>query len=311
MKYRDIIATANGNLRRSKLRTFLTVSAVFMGAFTLMLTTGIGAGLKVYVAEQVGAMGAKDMLLMSASQEDAENPFGDNKPKEYDPNAEQATSAFGLGKMLQPKDLETIEKTPGIEAVIPLYSAESEYLGVGDTRFATGVDQAIDGINQPMSVGRQVAGDAKNYEVTLPPNLVKPLGFANEQAALGKAVTFGFKDSTGTIFTLDAKVVGVQQKTIINSNSPSVNVAMMRDAYTRMTAGLPTYQVAIHEAAFARFDDKLSDEQLESLKKTLQDQGYDATTLADQLGVINSVITGITTFLNVFAAIALAAGSFG
>jgi putative ABC transport system permease protein len=276
-----------------------------------MLTTGIGAGLKTYVSEQVGAMGAEDLLLISAAQEDADNPFGGSEPKEYDPNDEATTSAFGLGKMLAPKDLTAIENTKGIEEVVPLYRANSDFIGYDGKRLVAGVDQVIEGINQPIRTGRQVAVDSKSYEVTLPPNLGKPLGFKSDQDALGKTVQFGFKDSAGELFTLDAKVVGIQEKTIINSNQPSVNTALMRDAYQRMTEGLPAFQVNSYEAAFARFDTSLSDTQLQTLKDQLQKDGYAASTLKDQLGIINGVITGITTFLNVFAAIALAAGSFG
>lgn len=85
MNYRDVIRTANSNLRKSKLRTILTVGAVFMGALTLMLTTGVGQGLKTYVDEQVSAVGAKDALIISVKTEGG-GPVSNDEPKEYDPN---------------------------------------------------------------------------------------------------------------------------------------------------------------------------------------------------------------------------------
>jgi putative ABC transport system permease protein len=282
-----------------------------MGAFTLMLTTGIGAGLKAYVGKEVGAVGAKDLLFVNAAQEDSDNPFGSSEPKEYNPDAEAATSAFGLGKMLQPKDIDKIKNTQGIKDVVPLYPANSEYISLGDKRLVGGVDQVIEGVNQPMRTGRQVNVNAITYEATLPPNFTKPLGFKSDQDAIGKTIGFGFKDSAGQPFVLTATVVGVQQKTLINSSQPSVNTALMRDAYQKMTAGLPTFQVNAYEAVFARFDSNLSESQLQALKDRLKENGYESSTLKDQLGIINGVIAGITTFLNVFAAIALAAGSFG
>ncbi len=45
----EIIKTANKNLWRHKLRTFLTVSAIFVGAFTLTMTNGLGDGLRDYI----------------------------------------------------------------------------------------------------------------------------------------------------------------------------------------------------------------------------------------------------------------------
>ena len=49
----NLIKTANRNLFRNKLRTFLTVVAIFIGAFTLTMTNGIGDGMRDYVESQV------------------------------------------------------------------------------------------------------------------------------------------------------------------------------------------------------------------------------------------------------------------
>ena len=46
MKFWDLIKIANRNLTRSKLRTFLTVMAVFIGSITLVMTNGLGDGLR-------------------------------------------------------------------------------------------------------------------------------------------------------------------------------------------------------------------------------------------------------------------------
>jgi putative ABC transport system permease protein len=83
MKYSDIIRTANANLRKSKLRTILTISAVFIGSLTLMLTSGVGAGLTAYVQEQVDAAGAKDAIIVTAKSEN-QNPVSGPESKKYD-----------------------------------------------------------------------------------------------------------------------------------------------------------------------------------------------------------------------------------
>ena len=49
MKLYDIIRMANSNLWRNKSRTLLTVLAVFIGAFTIMMTTGINTGVNNYI----------------------------------------------------------------------------------------------------------------------------------------------------------------------------------------------------------------------------------------------------------------------
>ena len=53
MRTWELIKTANRNLLRNKLRTFLTVTAIFVGAFTLTMTNGLGDGMRDYVESQV------------------------------------------------------------------------------------------------------------------------------------------------------------------------------------------------------------------------------------------------------------------
>ncbi len=311
MNYRDIVRTANANLRKSKLRTFLTISAVFMGALTLMLTTGVGAGLKTYVDEQVNAVGAKDALIVTVKTEGG-GPISNDNPKEYDPNKKQAIADFTRQPTLSKADLDKIASTQGVLSVQPFYSITPEYItSSGQRKYQVTIGQAVEGLNQPLKSGRLVKVNGEKYEVTLPPAFVSKLGFANDQAAVGKTVTMGFKDATGTIFTQEATVVGVQEKTLIMGNALNVNNTFAKAAYDRATLGVPDFQKDQYGLAVAKFDTNLSDQQLKDLKKTLADKGYDAKTLDDQLGIIRQVIDAITTFLNIFAVIALAAASFG
>ena len=55
MKKLDLIKTANSNLRRSKMRTFLTVFSIVIGAFTLAMSLGLGEGIRGYINSQIGA----------------------------------------------------------------------------------------------------------------------------------------------------------------------------------------------------------------------------------------------------------------
>ena len=55
MRVIDIAKTANRNLGRSKLRTFLTLLAIAIGTFTLALSIGLGQGVKNYISSQLGS----------------------------------------------------------------------------------------------------------------------------------------------------------------------------------------------------------------------------------------------------------------
>ena len=58
MKAVDLIGTAIANTFRSRTRTLLTILAIFVGAFTLTLTNGLGTGINAYIDDTVDGVGA-------------------------------------------------------------------------------------------------------------------------------------------------------------------------------------------------------------------------------------------------------------
>lgn len=309
MKYYDIIRTANANLFCSKLRTVLTMSAVFIGTLTLMLTTGVGNGLKAYVDKQVGSVGAKDQLMITPHNENA-NPFS-GKVQEYDPNRKVSAASGFAQQVLKDTDLKKVAEEKGIVQVTPIYPIAPDYITTGGKKYVASLSQTVEGLIQPMLSGRMVDQNGAAYEVTLPAEFVGPLGFKDNQAILGKTVIFGFTDAIGGHFTKEAKVVGVQEKTLINANQITGNLGLIKDVYATSTSGLgPTYEPQYFNA-FAKFSTPMSKTDLQNLKDRLKDKKYDAQTLDDALGILKQVINAITTFLNVFALIALAAATFG
>jgi putative ABC transport system permease protein len=309
MRFNDIIATANSNLRKSKLRTFLTISAVFIGSLTLMLTSGVGAGLKTYVDKQISAVGADDIIVISAKSQTNENPIANAEPTEYNPDA-RPTGEFGQ-TLLQSSDLEKIKKIEGIKSVEPLYNVRAEYVTTGDKKFAVQVSQTAEGVNYPVSDGRRVDVNSSASEVTIPSEYVSVLGFTDNTAALNQTATFGFKTATGQPFTKEATIVGVQETSIINGAQVATNIAFVREADAQANQGVPAFQRDQYAVAFAKFDNSYNEQQIEALKQRLLDAGLEGSTLNDQLGIITSIIDAITTFLNVFAGIALVAATFG
>ena len=310
MKTLDIISTANNNLRRSKLRTFLTSSAVFIGALTLMLTTGVGYGLRTYVEEQVNAAGAKDALIITAKQEGS-GPVSNDEATPYDPEKKSVGFGFAQGATLDQSDIETIRKTEHINSIEPLYMTPVEYLGNGERKYQAVVSQGLEGLNIPLSAGRLVNANGPDYEITIAPSLVSALGFESPEDAIDKEIEIAFKDSNGELFTYPVSIVGVQEKTFIQGNAMNISIALARAAFLRSTEGLPDFQRFQYITAVAKYDDSISAAELIELKIDLDEKGYSASTLDDQLGLVNMIINGITTFLNIFAGIALAAASFG
>src|SRR5690554_8137634 len=96
----DIIRTAVGNSLRSKLRTTLTVLAIFIGAFTLTVTSAIGTGVSSYIDDQIGAFGATDVLSVTKTAEDA--PAAGDGLAEYDPEKVSGGEFLGGAEFAPP-----------------------------------------------------------------------------------------------------------------------------------------------------------------------------------------------------------------
>ena len=64
MRFRDLLRIANRNLLRNKTRTLLTIMAIFVGSFTLIMTNGLGDGLKDYVERQVKNIEGNNILFV-------------------------------------------------------------------------------------------------------------------------------------------------------------------------------------------------------------------------------------------------------
>ncbi|MGH7921230.1 MAG: ATP-binding cassette domain-containing protein, partial [Candidatus Dormibacteraceae bacterium] len=64
MKAIDVVMIASSNMLRAKTRTLLTIIAIFIGALTITLTNGMGTGVEGYLNDQLGGLGATDVLFI-------------------------------------------------------------------------------------------------------------------------------------------------------------------------------------------------------------------------------------------------------
>ena len=92
MKALDILRTAIANSFRSRLRTTLTVIAIFIGAFTLTITNGLGTGINNYIDSQVASIGAPDVVTVTRPVEATDATTG---PQKYEPSSPGEVAADG------------------------------------------------------------------------------------------------------------------------------------------------------------------------------------------------------------------------
>lgn len=313
MNILDTTRTAIGNSFRSKLRTSLTVVAIFIGAFTLTITTAIGTGIASYIDAQIASIGAPDVLTITQAAADA--TALDDGPPPYDPEKAVAAPGFagdgsdyGAG-LLTAEDLESIRRIDGIlgaRAVVQVAPEFIEYDGNG--KFEVTVNPTIATINPQLAAGRQLSESGGN-QVLLMSSYLQNLGFASAERAVGETVVLGVKDYLGELHKVEATVVGVQNESLFGG-AMGLNQPLTERLRDIQTSGDPSGASGFYLAT-AVFDEAATEAQQAALKSDLADAGYSALTVADQIGQFQAVIGGIIGVLNAFAVIALIAAGFG
>ena len=315
MKTLDLIGTAVSNTFRSKTRTLLTILAIFVGAFTLSLTSGLGTGINAYIDDTVSGVGASDAMTVTAASDDAGGfGGGDSGPAEYDPDAVSGGIPGTSVSALTPDDISTLEGVEGVLRVDPTRSIAPDYIQAGDgDRYTATVGTLVPGQTTVLAAGDEPDDGADALQVAIPVEYVDALGFASDADALDQPVTIAITDAERTRHTIDATIVGVTEPALASPAGSSilVNHALSDALFHAQSTGLTEEEAQRYASATVWFDPDATEPQVDALKERLADAGYTGTTVADQLGTITTVIDGIVLVLNAFAVIALLAAAFG
>lgn len=316
MKTLDLIGTAVANTFRSKTRTILTILAIFVGAFTLTLTSGLGTGINAYIDDTVTAIGASDAMTVTKTSDGPTGVAADG-PVEYDPDAVASGQPGPPGSTviaLRPDDLETLAGIDGVLDVQPTRTISLDYIQAGDgTKYVIGVGALIAGQTIELAAGAEPDDASSELQLVLPIDFVEPMGLGNADEAIGKTVELTLTDAERTAHTFDATVVGVADNALVTPAGASIvpNEALSDALFDAQNIGVPAGQLDRYAQATIRFDPQATDDDIAALKDRLAAEGFTGSTVADQLGAFRTVIDGIVLVLNAFAVIALLAASFG
>jgi putative ABC transport system permease protein len=311
MNTADILGTAVGNSLRSKIRTTLTVVAIFIGAFTLTITSAIGTGVSDYIDTQIGAFGAKDVLSVTKAAEDAAP--AEEGPAKYDPADAIVGADFTQfeTEALTEGDLDTIRAVDGVLDVSAVQQVNPRYVEFdGNGKYLLDVNATANLTTPDLAAGEQLDNTGAEAQILLVSTYVDVLGFPDAEAAVGEAVRIGIVDYSGTMHEVDATVAGVQNESLLASGA-ALNQALLDELYTTQNIGQPAASSEGSILATARFAPDATDAQVDEIQAALEDEGFTAATVADQIGIIQTVVDGIVAVLNAFAVIALIAAGFG
>lgn len=312
MRFFDLLRTANHNLFRNKMRTFLTILAIFIGSLTIILNAAINTGVNAFIDEQTASLGGENYILITAkssldSMSSAGNFMGGGEPAKYNPDATIDS--------LSEKDLDKLAKVDGLiaDSFQKARMTSVEYITRKDIneKYQIQVGKTLPGdFNIAMTTGEIPALDSKGYKIALQSGYPAVLGFASDEEAVGKSVTLATKDAmSGELKEFNATVTGVIAPGVVAINESIVSPDLEKAIYKENVKYYPEDQKESFYMVQAQFDNQRFSE--DEIKDALEKAGYTGITISDMMGMIRSFFDVIMVVFMIFGAIALLAAAIG
>ncbi|MBL3700937.1 ABC transporter permease [Leucobacter luti] len=303
MTARELTTQALRNAFRRPGRALLSILAIMIGAFTLTVTGGLGAGITGYIADQVEALGSRDIILVTGAP-----PLTalDRKSLEPYDEATAAASPSAESRALSNRDAQVLEGLPGVTRVIMSPELNPQYFkGPSGDRFRFTYGGFVPDKTTRLVAGRQLDYASEEPEIVLPEHATAPLGFPSPEAALGRSITTSFADADHRVHELTVTVVGIQLRSLIGGNQPYANEPYERLAERATFGGGPNAMPEWFPMATVVSSD------VAASAAAIRAAGLAATTTSDTMGDIESVTSGVLLTVNVLAVIAIVAALFG
>lgn len=300
MNLLDLIRIANGNLFRSKLRTFLTISAIFVGALTLTLTFALGEGASQYLNRQLGNVSAPGVFYVTPHWEQSAG-FSSTDTGEYQPDSNQQSVV-----MLRENDITALQNMPGVEYARADYTLQGEYLARDNNskKFTARNVAQFNGMSLDLAAGRSLqASDKKS--VIVPEDFIGKLGFASAEEMINTTVTFAYKNIQDEVIETPLTIVGVMKKSLITQGNIYIDESSAKQMAKDQGQDQQFY------ATVVKFKDGSVASEPQQ-KQTISEAGnFRAVSIKEQISSLTSIISAITAGLSLVGAIALFAASFG
>ena len=316
MKVLDIIHDANANLWRSKLRSFLTILAIFVGSFTIILNSAINAGVNDFMDKQIANMGGEGYLEMMPTEayESAMSMMGNSGPQEYTEDKDSANAST----YIKDEQIEKAKKIDGVKVFKALPNSSADYVTSKktDKRYRINLNLVVDGIDFDMSngVAPNTADDAP-YEIAINEDLAKALGYENVADIVGETIQIAVPKNLACYTAIkrsecqeivDVKVSGTQAPGILSMGGSRANVVLWNKVNAINYEGMPAETNRSYMATADVDPDKIDD-----IKAELEKIGLKAMSVEDEAGMFQSFFDAILIVFNIFGGIALVAASIG
>lgn len=338
MKTIDIIKRAGRNLRRAKMRTFLTSVAIAVGGFAIMASLMAGEGARQYVDRIIssnidpnGLIIAKDEKLVSMRV----NGGMGNDLKEYNPDA---MAYYGRDyTSLTQQDLDKLRARSDLKDVLPMYNITPKYTvfeAVKDKKYIASVmvhdhttkSEPLAGKN--LAVGQKLNDD----EVTIPESFLQTLNKTADQM-LGSKVTITVAqqpqkvdEATVRRIFMEQGEAGLRKLTEVKTLNKELTITAVLKKSPDQISNMPMIRVSQNVARelseFSTVGTEMHQKYLlvqatavaktpENVKQSLKDAGYHSMTSKDMQSMIFTFVNVLQNIVMGFGALALIVSIFG
>ena len=316
MKVLDVFRDANANLWRNKIRSFLTILAIFIGSFTIILNSAINAGVNDFMDKQIANMGGDGYLEMMPTEayESALTMIGSGEPREYTEDNDSANSSV----YVKDEQIEKLAEIDGIKSYNVILNSTADYITSDrtDKKYRINLSLVVPGISFDMSNGATPSiNDDGQYEIAINEDMAKVLGYENVGDIVGEtiqlAVPGNLKCYTATKRSdcqtmVDVKVTGTQAPGILSMGGSRASVSLWNRINEINYAGMPK-----ESNRSLQVTADVEPEKIEEVKKALEEIGLKAMSVDDEVGMFKTFFDAILIVLNIFGGIALVAASIG
>ena len=314
MKFLDMVGTSASNLWRNKGRTFLTVIAIFIGSFTITLTSAVNSGVNDYINRQLSIFGKENKGVQIVKKVEMNGISGGlQEYKEGETGGNQDQSIYSTPSLAK-SDIEKLKKIEGLENVKPAENILGDYIeGANGKKFVAGNITSINentDVKLDIKAGKDIS--TKN-EAVISQDYIENLGFKNAENALGKTIKMQFSNQfNGEKKVYEFKVSGVMNKSLVQNQLTVISNEFKKEILAFQQKNMPEAQKEKYFAATATLKPEFrNEEKLQMVKNAGDKEKYTITTYADQIKNLTNVVNAITGGLTVFGSIALLAASFG
>lgn len=311
MKIIDVIRISTLSLFRSKVRTFLTAFAVFIGVFVIIFLVSLSFGAQNIIISQItNQFDLKSIFVLRQGQLDL-NILGTNL-EEDDKEEPRIIDNQAVGE---------IESIENVSFVSPVSQINQRKLSFKDQNFDDRVVNSAMGMGWDLIEGDSIvtetfAGRYSNLqinEVVLTQGVADAYGKSYEEY-IGQVIVLtdqgiAFGSQTKPVDPIELTIVGVVANVRNASYITSLQTALEQNAkkngYETVNEYISTsgYQSLYVKASSEEFVSDISDE--------IRSLGFDVTTLEDVLEIFNTFFSIIPLIFTLIGAIAVFVASIG